>query len=210
MFCPVCKAEYRKAITTCPDCEVGLVPALPKIEDADQASMAKGALVPLWEGDDLALHTSLLEALDAAKIPYFSKPLSIYPGVRRADPFPVQPLVQFGYKVAVFSADFSAAKEILDELLDEEPKDAMELPEQPEAAVSGPEVAAGRDEQPILEIWRGADQEFFRFLQDALRENEIPTGAEAIGSENVVFVRPSDAPRTKEIIRELNEASPPQ
>jgi len=205
MFCPLCKAEYRQGITTCADCEVALIPSLSA--ENSPARSARGPLVPLWEGDDLALHTSLLEALDAAKIPYFNKPLSVYPGVRRADPFPVQPLTQFGYKVAVLSSDFPAAKQILEKLLDEEPEDALELPEQPES--TGAKTRSTSDEQPTSEVWRGRDEEFSRFLQDALRENDMAMRAEASATETAIYVRPSDTPRAKEILRELTEGAPP-
>lgn len=208
MFCPLCKAEYRKGFTTCSDCEVALVSELPA-ENVDASSSSKGPLLPLWEGDDLALHSSLLEALDAARIPYFSKPLSVYPGVRRADPFPVQPLTLFGYKVAVLSSDFPGAKQILEKLLDQEPKDELELPEQPESAAGSSENRAASDEAPTSEIWRGQDKEFSQFLQDALRENEMPLRADAFGPDTVVSVRPSDAPRAREIVRELTEGAPP-
>jgi hypothetical protein len=210
MFCPLCKAEYRQGITTCSDCEVALVPSLPPEEEFDARSVAKGRLEPLWEGEDLALHASLLEALDAVKIPYFTKPLSVYPGVRRADPFPVLPLTMFGYKVAVLSSDLPAAKEILERLLDEEPNDEMELAKQPESSPAESQNSATNDERPTFEVWRGEDQEFSRFLQDALRENEILLRRETHGNESSVFVRASDSARANEILRELTEGAPPQ
>lgn len=210
MFCPLCKAEYRLGVSTCSDCEVALVPSLPTEEGVEASHLQKGRLEPLWEGDDLALHASLLEALDAAKIPYFNKPLSVYPGVRRADPFPVKPLALFGYKVAVLSSHFPAAKEILEKLLDQEPKDELELPDQPDRSVAQPQPGAAHDEEPTQEVWRGEDRAFARFLQDALRENDMSLLADSSGDETVISVRPSEASRAREILRELQEASPPQ
>jgi hypothetical protein len=210
MFCPLCKAEYRQGITTCSDCEVPLVPLLPPTESAEASSFDKGRLETLWEGDDLALHASLLEALDAAKIPYFNKPLSVYPGVRRADPFPVQPLTLFGYKVAVLSSNFPAAKQILEKLLDEEPKDEMELPDQPVGSIPQPQLGAASAQESTQEVWRGQDEEFARFLQDALRENDLCLRADSSAGDIVIFVTPRDASRAQEILRELKEASPPQ
>jgi len=187
------------------------VPSLPPAESAEPSPIGKGRLEPLWEGDDLALHTSLLDALDAAKIPYFNKPLSVYPGVRRADPFPVQPLTLFGYKVAVLSSDFRAAKQILEKLLDQEPKDEMELPAEPEPSVSEspPRTPSDEAEEPTVQVWRGNDEDFAHFLQDALRENDMPLRTDDLADETAVFVRPSDAARAQEIVRELREASPP-
>ena len=167
-----------------------------------------GPLVPLWEGDDLALHSSLLEKLDAEKIAYLSKPLGIYPGVRRADPFPIQPLVRFGYKVAVLSSNFAAAKLTLEKLLQEEAAN-MELAEPPDGTVTRREVPANSDEEPTTELWHGTNEEFSRFLQDALRENDILSRPHTRGTETSVCVRPSDTPRAKEILRELTDGAPP-
>jgi hypothetical protein len=208
MFCPQCKAEYRAGITACADCEVELVSSLPAAEDTTADSQAKGPLVPLWEGDNLALHTSLMEALDAAKIPYFSKPLGIYPGVRRADQFPIQPLMRFGYKVAVLSSDFPVAEKALKRIMDEEPPD-LALSDDPEF-VDAPPAPRDTDETPTSEIWSGKDENFASFLLDALRESQLVLRSTATAGEARIFVRPSDVPRAREILRELTEAAPPQ
>lgn len=206
MFCPMCKAEYRQGITTCADCEVVLVPSLLPTEKPNEHPAAIGPLQPLWEGEDLALHTSLLETLKRAMIRYFDGPVSLY-----VDPFPgIRPQARFGYKVVVLASDFPAAKQILENLLDEEPNDELELPEQPEPLPASAQPRNAGDEQPTSEVWRGQDEEFSRFLQDALRENDMPLRVTSSGTDTVVFVRPSDAARTKEIVRELSEASPPR
>ncbi|HEX4582436.1 MAG TPA: hypothetical protein VH139_10255, partial [Acidobacteriaceae bacterium] len=73
-------------------------------EDADAEPTPTGRLDLLWEGENLALHTSLLAHLDAAGIRYFTRPLGVFPGVRRWDLFPIQPMTRFGYQVAVLSS----------------------------------------------------------------------------------------------------------
>ena len=83
MFCPQCKAEYRQGIAECADCEVPLVASLPGVQQSHADTLAAGALVPLWEGEDLALHTSLLQELDAAGIRYFNEPMGVFPGARK-------------------------------------------------------------------------------------------------------------------------------
>src|SRR6266705_3821937 len=90
MFCPQCKAEYRQGFTRCADCDVELVHGLPGAEEGASNDMRAGTLVPLWEGEDLALHTTLLEELETAGIRYYDRPMSVYPGVRRWDPFPIR------------------------------------------------------------------------------------------------------------------------
>src|SRR5229473_965268 len=209
MFCPQCKAEYRKGITECADCQVPLVPSLPAAPESLVDTMSDGLLVPLWEGEDLALHTSLLEALDEAGIRYFSKPLGVFPGARRWDPYPIQPMTRFGYQVAVLSSNLAQAEEILENLLDEKPQD-KELPAQNDSVQAAPQAPAIAAEEPTWEVWAGADEGFARFLKDALRENEILSREQPSSGESRVFVRPSDASRAKEILRELVEGAPPQ
>ncbi len=169
MFCPQCKAEYREGITECADCQVPLVSSLPEAQESLLDTSSAGPLAPLWEGEDLALHTSLLEALDEAGIRYFSKPLGIFPGARRWDPYPIQPMTRFGYQVAVLSANLAQAEEILENLLDEKPQD-KELPEQNDVVEAASQAPASAAEESTWEVWSGADEEFAGFLQDALRD----------------------------------------
>lgn len=209
MFCPQCRAEYRQGIAECADCQVPLVASLPDAQQSHVDTMAAGALVPLWEGEDLALHTSLLQELDTAGIRYFNEPMGVFPGARKGDAFPIQPVARFGYQVAVLASRLPRARAILKKLLDEESTD-VELPEQNEVVETMPRAPANAGEGPSWELWAGADDEFAGFLQDALRENQILLRAESTGAENRVFIRPSDASQGKEILRELTQGTPPQ
>lgn len=209
MFCPQCRAEYRRGITECADCQVPLVASLPEAHEFLVDTLSAGTLVPLWEGEDLALHTSLLQELDAAGIPYFNKPMGVFPGARKGDAFPIQPMTRFGNQVAVLSSILARARAILEKLLDEEPKD-LELPERNEPAEPAPRALAGVGEEPTWEVWVGEDEGFASFLQDALRENEILLRMESVDGESRILVRPSDASSAKEILRELSEGAPPR
>jgi hypothetical protein len=206
MFCPQCKAEYRQGVAECADCQVPLVASLPEGQEILVDTVSAGTLIPLWEGQDLALHTSLLQELDAASIPYFNKPTGVFPGARRGDAFPIQAMTRFGYQVAVLSSNLARARAILEKLVDEEPGD-LELPERNEPAKTAHQAL---EEEPTWEVWIGPDDEFASFLQNALRENEILLRVECVDGESRVFVQPCDAPRAKEILRELNEGSPPR
>jgi hypothetical protein len=88
----------------------------------------------------------------------------------------------------------------------------LELPVEPERSVSEsqPRATSNEAELPIVEVWRGHDDAFAHFLQDALRENDLHPRADDLANETAVYVRPSDAARAQEILRELKEASPPR
>jgi hypothetical protein len=209
MICPQCKAEYRQGFTMCADCEVPLVESL--IEPGGSASnpARSGTLVPLWEGEDLALHTTMLEELEAAGIPYHNRAMGVFPGARRGDQFPIQPMARFGYQVAVLSSDLTLARKILEKLLEEEPAN-MELPTQDEVTAPAPSLEAGGEENATVEVWTGGDQELSEFLSEALRENKIPTQISTTLSQTSIRVSLSAETRAREIVREIVEGAPPE
>ena len=209
MFCPQCKAEYRPGIADCVDCQVPLVPSLPEASESHLDTISAGPLVPLWEGEDLALHTSLIEALDEAGIQYFSKPLGIFAGARRWDLYPIQPMTRFGYQVAVLSSNLAQAEEILENLLDEKPQD-MELPEQNDSAEAASQPPASAEEKPTCEIWAGVDDGIAQFLTAALQENEISIHLDMAGDLTKVLVSTANEARAREIVREIVNAAPPE
>jgi hypothetical protein len=209
MHCPKCKAEYRRGFTNCADCKVELVDALPEVEQASAQSMPRGPLLPLWEGEDLALHSKLLEQLEASGIRYFNQAMGVYPGARRAVPFPIVPMVRFGYQVAVLWSDLAASNEILEKLAKEAPSD-MALPPQDEKQIEAPRPKKGPAGSANCEIWVGDDQPLARFLQDALGENQIGMRATFDSSKIRIYVRQSDQNRAQEIVREVVQGMPPE
>ncbi len=209
MFCPQCRAEYRLGFTHCTDCDVDLVESLLGAEEAASIDMRRGTLVPLWEGEDLALHTTLLEELEAAGIRCYDRPMGVFPGVRRGDPFPIQPMARFGYQVAVLTADLPAAEKILQRLLMEKPRD-MNLSVNEERQSETTERVANPGEETTCEIWHGLDESLAGFLQDALHESEILMRAEITGAETRIYVCPRDQRRAREIVREVVEGAPPE
>jgi len=209
MFCPHCQAEYRPGIADCADCQVPLVASLPDAQEARVGTTSAGPLVPLWEGEDLALHTSLLQELDAAGIRYFSKPMGVFPGARKGDPFPIQRMARFGYQVAVLSSNLPQSKEILETLLDEKPQD-RELPEQNDSAEAAPQAPASAAEDPTYEIWAGVDDGTAQFLTAALQENGISIHLDTVGDLTKVLVSTANEARAREIVREIVNAAPPE
>ena len=70
MFCPVCRSEYREGFTSCADCGVDLVPALPPERHSSPDDVA---LVPVFEASDEAVLMVARSLLDGEGIPYFVK-----------------------------------------------------------------------------------------------------------------------------------------
>lgn len=209
MFCPQCKSEYRQGFTRCADCDVDLIASLPEAGEAGFNPARRGTLVRLWEGENLALHVKLREALEQVGIPYYDKPQGSYIGSRRYDPWPFYSRPKFGFEIAVLSSDQAAGKEVLEKLLAEEPEDmALPAEDHPPAPVPGREPFEER--AATSEVWAGNAGKLASFLQDALQENEMVIKVEIAGAETKIYVRPSDEARAREIVREIVEGAPPE
>lgn len=170
----------------------------------------QGSLVMLWAGEDPAMHSSLIEELEAAGIPYIDKPTGKDEVAPTSDPLPIDWKPRFGFEVAVPSSSLAAAEKILEKLLDEEPVD-MEIAAEDEA---GPAAAGGKtggSGAATRAVWSGSgeEQERAKFLSEALHENEIPVRVEVQGSETTLYVPPEEETLAREIIREIVEGAPP-
>jgi hypothetical protein len=209
MTCPQCQAEYRQGFTRCADCDVDLVPSPAETERGVATARSSGKLAPLWEGEDLGLHTTLLEQLESAGIRYFDEAMGVYPGARRGDPFPIQPMTRFGYQVAVLSSDLEAARGIVEKLLEED-RGILELPESEREETATTEQSNGTDEKAICEVRAGQNEGGMSFLHDALRENNTVTRTENTEAGTKIYVRPRDERLAREIVREIVEGAPPE
>jgi hypothetical protein len=167
----------------------------------------------LWEGENPAFHDALLQELEQSGIPYADKPIGedeIEP-----DPLPIDWRPRFGFEVAVHQADLPRAKEILEKLLSEGELADVELPAEDETPSDGstqvlPQLSETGKEQASVSVWAGDDPRTIEFLTTALRENEISTSAVYEGELTIVYVRPSDVARAREIVREITEGIPPK
>lgn len=209
MFCPQCRVEYRSGFTRCTDCDVELVPAPSRPEEPSSNALPSGSLQILWEGEELALFENLREGLEAAGIGYFDQPLGIYPGVRRRDPFPVQPMARFGYQVVVLSSDLVRARQILGKLLEEEPQDT-ELPAQDEEPREKPTTTVLQEEALTSEVWYGSDDRLAEFVESALKENGIPIRLENPANQTQIYVSAANETRAREIVKEVVDGVPPE
>ena len=67
MYCPKCKSEFQSWVSSCPDCDVALVPELPPEPPHDAVEVKT-----LLDTSDPDLLPVLLGALRAAGIPYWT------------------------------------------------------------------------------------------------------------------------------------------
>ena len=179
---------------------------------ASTSPVPDGSFVVLWAGENPALHAALLEQLDSAGIPYADKSFGDDEVAPTADPLPIDWKPRFGFEVAVLSSDLAGARPILDGLLDREPED-VELPPADGAAALSASESQGTpnpEETPSVQIWSGNNDDRFRFLFDALRENDIPMRLEVAEACTAVLVPPSFESRAREIVREVTQAAPPE
>ncbi len=73
MFCPECKAEYRRGFTRCSDCDVDLVEELSPPDNSAQNELtghSSRSMKRLWSGKDEDRCVTLCERLRQAGIPF--------------------------------------------------------------------------------------------------------------------------------------------
>ena len=169
----------------------------------------QGSLVVLWAGEDPAVHTSLVESLDAVGIPYKDLRLGDDQVAPTADPLPIDWKPRFGFELAVLSGDLPAARQILEKILGEEPQD-LEIPAQGGAASPEPALTGTTELNPTLEVWAGEDDRIAQFLTSAMQENEIPIHLESLGNQTRIYVSSANEARAREIVREVTEGAPPK
>ena len=167
------------------------------------------SLILLWAGEDPALYASLMEALNAAGIPCKNMAIGGDQIKPDADPLPIDWKPRFGFEIAVPSHDLTAAQQILEKLLAQEPED-LEIPEQPLAPEKELPLTNSTETHPTVEVWTGADDKLAEFLTAALQENEIPMHLETPEGQTHIYVSAANESRAREIVREITEAAPPR
>jgi hypothetical protein len=213
MFCPNCKSEYRSGFTRCSDCEVDLVyelPLGPTPEEPKLYVLGDGeALRVIWKGDSESECLSVCEGLQKASIAYNVVQIPEYLDLRMA--------VKRKYEVGVRSGDYEKAREIVSE--DEEWEDQNQEDQNPTEASTTPAASTVSSylkrwypQDACVEIWsQSATDNISSMLELSLRENCIRFRSERQpdGSRKF-FVLPEDEFRAREIVREIEESTPPR
>jgi hypothetical protein len=171
----------------------------------------QGSLIVLWAGEDPLVHAILLEKLDAVGIPYKDLSLGDDEVGPTADPLPIDWKPRFGFEVAVLAGDVTAARQILEKILDQEPED-LEIPERDEDTDAYPEPrrTIATELHPTVEVWSGCDDKIAQFLTAAMQENEIPIHLENPPDGMRILVSAANEARAREIVREVTDAAPPK
>lgn len=181
MYCPLCGAEYRPGFTICSDCQVDLVPDLPRptsanrsIDDNDEKSFAL-----VWSGNDSRLHAEICDTLDHEKIP--ARTLGSEDHLFN---FTTRP----GFEVYVPVDLVNSAREAIrqaqltpDEDTEQNSADLLEVPaEDTPSNDNADEYEERRDlrnldpQDATVEIWSGEDVDMAAMMASSLRENDIP------------------------------------
>src|SRR5271170_7605606 len=168
----------------------------------------QSSLILLWAGEDPGVYATLMERLNAAGIPCKNMAIGSDEIAPSADPLPIDWKPRFGFEVAVPSYDLTAAQQILEKLLAEEPQD-LELPEQPLSPVKEPPLTEATELHATVEVWTGPNDQVAEFLTAALQENEIPMHLETPEGQTHIYVSAANEARAREIVREVTEAAPP-
>lgn len=234
MICPQCRAEYRQGFTVCADCDVPLVP---QYETGTALAIPEPPVAPgdpnedpfcsFWRGDDARLHAEISSVLDSAGIPHKTARrqdhlfnLNNYPAFQLGVPFSMYERAELAIK-ETFDLDASDPDAVqsltASPLVPDGSQRIRKLPAMlsppADEAIPGP-ASAGEDvgwfpADATTEVWSGDDGSVHEMLTASLNENRIVCRWEKTGHNFTMFVRPDDASRAREIVREVTEAAPP-
>jgi hypothetical protein len=220
MFCPECHSEYRSGFTTCADCGVDLVAELSPQSGPDDAlnraidqSKNPDVYQIVGEHGDLA---TILAILDAAGIPHSEAERHItLPGLgSRQTVILVKPQYRALADKAFDDYEKSVAIPIDESEYDRDNSD------DPPANDFVPDDFNPDD--ATVEVWHGDDLDLHNTLVECLTnvgigcathlEDTSNSSAPPAPSAkpNLIFVLPSDEKRAREVIREIDNASPPE
>ena len=169
-------------------------------------------IVLIWKGGDPLAVSEVIHILRDAGIRHHVQPTNEHLVFELAMPRPK-------YAVRVFLSDLARAKELLANVRETAPF-ALDEPGESEADSGAPEARSeDRDLSPTataVVVWSGEDTALADLLEACLRENRIGVRREGDGDGGAVaakqihlLVNPAAEAASREIIREVREATPP-
>jgi hypothetical protein len=233
LFCPNCKLEYRAGFTRCSDCDVDLVVALPKAAAAREVGVHDlRSPVVLRRGITVSDAAIIREALNAASLPFNTRQASAeivadgtpsYEFWVNAEDRPnassvmdaaleaagSNELPENGESADVTDASASPSDQKASES-DDEGNDDADSDSVDELAAEDDELGNIGDDELTAEAWSGATGDLAGMLKMCLREVGIASRASRNGSRERLLVAEADLSRSREIIREVIEAAPPE
>jgi len=211
MFCPKCKAEYLQGVTRCFDCDVALVEHLSEPGRDSDGEPSSAELKEVWIGENQYECVLLCEKLKDAAIPFkmIQHSRQLFKGV--AD----------HYAISVPPEFFKQAEEIFDsgrvDFTDEVGNEVtLELPAQDDMADAGeasqdPDSDQWEPEDATVEVWSHRTPEYDLMVESSFRENRINYRAGVLDNgSRKIFVMPKDELRSREIVREIENGTPPK
>jgi hypothetical protein len=211
-YCPVCDAEYADSHAMCSVCGVELVPEELRGQPLDERQR-KEKIVLVWKGGDPLAVSEVIHILREAGIRHHVQPTNEHLVFELAMPRPK-------YAVRVFLSDLPKAKELLANVRESAPF-ALDEPMDDEvgsdAIDSRLRERSWNPSDATAVVWSGHDTALADLLEACLRENRIGVrrddGADGIvGTESKeihLAVMPAAEAASREIIREVREATPP-
>lgn len=211
-YCPVCDAEYEDSHAMCSVCGIELVPEELRGHPLDERQREE-KIVLVWKGGDPLAVSEVIHALREAGIRHHVQPTNEHLVFELAMPRPK-------YAVRVFLSDLPRAKELLADVRESAPF-ALDEPADDEGDSSAIESrlsdSTWNPAGATAVVWSGVDTALADLLEACLRENRIGVrrdgGADgAAGNESKeihLAVMPAAEAASREIIREVREATPP-
>jgi hypothetical protein len=211
MFCPKCKAEYIDGVTCCSDCDVALVDRLTESGCNSHGELSDANLREVWSGENQDDCVITCEQLRNVGIPYKV----------------VQHKSQFlkgvdeHYGIGVPPEFYDQAKRIADSDradFSDEPSDQaiMEIPAE-DGKPDNTELETDWDygkwdsENATVEIRFHNEPGHANMVESSLRENYINYRVDVLeNGSRKIFVMPKDELRSHEIVREIENGTPPK
>jgi hypothetical protein len=238
LFCPNCKLEYRAGFTRCADCDVDLIAALPTAAKAQEVGVHDlRTPIVLRRGVSVPDAAVIREALKAAGIRFNTRRASaeIVADGSASYEFWInaedRPNAQSALESALEAADNSEAPtngESAETMIaspptstaktsnngadgDEDDDDDEDDSDSKDGLADEDDVLGDLDDDDLTaEAWTGKTGDLAGMLKMCLREVGILSRAAKNGSNERLLVAEQDLARSKEIIREVIEATPPE